>query len=609
MVKHWLLGRRFPGDDAAMQHEKIVTSLRAADRLRVDGIVALAIAALLSVCWAIADWNQLVRLVLPDPDDMMRLAQVRDWLAGQEINDWTQYRLAPPEGAPMHWSRVNDLGLAAIIGALTPLAGRHMAELVAILLYPALLFACVIFLSARIARGLWGAHAALVAAILAALAFPGTTLFVPGRVDHHGLQIVLTLAAILALMRPADMVGGALAGAALALSLVIGLETAPQAAALIAAIFALWVVGGPAERDRLLGFATSLAGVTLVFLALLRPTLWSAGLCDAFTPASVTGVVAGSAALLALGLATPHLRDWRWRLAVGGVAGVMVIGGTLAAFPACVTGPYGKMDPFLLREYMPHIVEANGVFALPFRQTCSVAGLLLAGAGASVWMVARCPGRWATMLPIVAVIAISLLVAIAQVRGTYIGAPAAVPVLAGLVVAARGTQRWRVPALAAAWLVSAGIAYHELPGALLRFVDRPAPPVFANAALGDCLKGDVWQQVDRYPAGVTMAPTTLAAYAIGATRMSTVGASYHRNNRGNMAMYRFFLGTPEQAAAIARAWSVRYVLFCPGDFAEMEVDRRFPHSVAAMLRADHTPPGFERLPLERTALRLYRVQH
>lgn len=606
MVKHWLLDGVFRRGGASMQHEDIVTGPRAG--VRADGLVALAIAALLSVCWAIADWNQLSRLVLPDPDDMMRLAQVRDWLAGQGTNDWTQYRLAPPAGAPMHWSRVNDLGPAAIIAALTPLAGRHGAELAAILLYPALLFAGAIFLSARIARGLWGAPAALVAAILAALAFPGTTLFVPGRIDHHALQIVLTLAAVLALMRPADRIGGALAGGALALSLMIGLETAPQAAALIAVLFALWVVGGAAERNRLLAFAASLAGVTLLFLIFLRPTFWSAALCDAFTPASATGMLAGSAALLGLGLATPGLRDWRRRLAVGGVAGAIAIGGTLAAFPACITGPYGQMDPFLLREYMPHIVEANGAFALPFRQACSVAGLLLAGAAASVWMVRRAPERWATMLPIVAVIAISLLVAVAQVRGTYIGAPAAVPVLAGLVVAARSARRWRLPALAATWLVSAGIAWHELPGTVLRLVDRPAPPVFASAALGDCVKGDVWQQIDRYAPGVTMAPTTLAAHVIGATRMATVGASYHRNNRGNMAMYRFFLGTPEQAAAIARAWQVRYVLFCPGDFAEMDVDRRFPASVVAMLRADRPPPGFERLPLERTALRLYRVR-
>ncbi|NIJ21840.1 hypothetical protein FHS95_003551 [Sphingomonas naasensis] len=591
-----------------MQQDEIATSPRADRALRTDALVALAIAALLTLCWAIADWNQLARLVLPDPDDMMRLAQVRDWLAGQGINDWTQYRLAPPVGAPMHWSRVNDLGPAAIIGALTPFIGRHAAELGAVLLYPALLFACAIFLTARIARRLWGAQAALVAAILAALAFPGTTLFVPGRIDHHGLQIVLMLAAVRALMRPADSTGGALAGLALALSLVIGLETAPQVAALIAVLFAFWVVGGLAERARLQGFAISLAAITSLFLVFLRPTLWSAGLCDAFTPASTTGTLAGSIALLALARATPRLPDWRWRLAIGGLAGVLVIGGTLAAFPACVTGPYGRMDPFLLREFMPHIVEANSVFALPFRQACSVAGLLLAGGAASVWMIARRPRSWATMLPIVAVIAVSLLVATAQVRGTYLGAPAAVPVLAGLVLAARGARRWRLPALVAAWLVSAGIAYHELPGAVLRLFDSPAPPVFASAALGDCLHGDVWQQIDRHPPGVTMAPATLSAHVIGATRMSTVGASYHRNNRGNMAMYRFFLGSPAQAAAIARAWQVRYVLFCPDDFAEMEVDRRFPHSVAAMLRAGRAPPGFERLPLEATALRFYRVQ-
>lgn len=36
--------------------------------------------------------------MFPDPDDAMRLVQVRDWLAGQSWFDVTQYRLSPPAG-------------------------------------------------------------------------------------------------------------------------------------------------------------------------------------------------------------------------------------------------------------------------------------------------------------------------------------------------------------------------------------------------------------------------------------------------------------------------------------------------------------------------------
>lgn len=192
-----------------------------------DALVAIALAAILSMGWAITGWSDLRHMVLPDPDDMMRLAQIRDWLGGQAMNDWTQYRMAPPGGVPMHWSRLNDLLPAGIILAATPLWGRGDAELLAILIYPGLLFALCLFLSARIARRLWGPSAAPVGAILGALAYPGTGLFVPGRIDHHALQAIVILVAVAALMRAPRRGTGMAAGVALAFSMMIGLETAP----------------------------------------------------------------------------------------------------------------------------------------------------------------------------------------------------------------------------------------------------------------------------------------------------------------------------------------------------------------------------------------------
>ena len=50
-----------------------------------------------------------------DTDDAMRMVQVRDWLAGQGWYDLRALRLDPPAGTLMHWSRVVDLPLAALI--------------------------------------------------------------------------------------------------------------------------------------------------------------------------------------------------------------------------------------------------------------------------------------------------------------------------------------------------------------------------------------------------------------------------------------------------------------------------------------------------------------
>ena len=569
-----------------------------------DAVLALVIGIVLSASWAIGDWAHLGNLNLPDTDDMMRLAQVRDWLAGQGFNDWTQYRLAPPFGGPMHWSRINDLGIAALILLFQPLVGRHGAELVAVIGYPGLLFVAYLFLAARIARRLGGAASAMPAVILSAVAFPALGLFLPGRVDHHALQIVLMLTTVLMLMRPPGLAEGLVAGVATALSFAIGLETVPQAAAAMGALFVLWTIRGDAERQRLAGFGAGLAGVTALLLAVARPTFWSPEWCDAFTPASSTAALVGGGYWLAL--AVVPLRAWRLRLGVGAVLGGVALAAIVHHYPVCLTGPYGPMDPFVRHALIDNILEAKGVFqsravgwGLP-----SVGVMLVASLAAAVFAWRR-PQRRLVLLPVALVLLASDVVVLSQVRGAYLGSALAGAMLAQGVVAARRLTRWRLPALVAAWTLSCGVLWTLVPIA----IDSRLHPQFAHAATmrTTCNTGDVWRQVDRYPTGLFFIPANEAAYLIGGTRHSSVGAGYHRVNRGNRAMYAFFLADPTRARAIAAAWHARYVAMCPNDFGELDVAHAYPASLANRLRSGQVPAWLTPLPLHGTGLALYHI--
>src|SRR6202790_1181547 len=86
-------------------------------------------------------------------DDAMRLVEVRDLIAGQGWFDLMQHRLDPP-GVSMHWSRVIDAPLAALIVMLRPLTGAAGAEAVTLILWPALLFGAALLLVAAI-DGAW----------------------------------------------------------------------------------------------------------------------------------------------------------------------------------------------------------------------------------------------------------------------------------------------------------------------------------------------------------------------------------------------------------------------------------------------------------------------
>ena len=50
-----------------------------------------------------------------DNDSLLRLVEVRDLLAGQGWFDLHQYRMGPPGGFVMHWSRLVDVPIAFIL--------------------------------------------------------------------------------------------------------------------------------------------------------------------------------------------------------------------------------------------------------------------------------------------------------------------------------------------------------------------------------------------------------------------------------------------------------------------------------------------------------------
>ena len=73
----------------------------------------IIVAAWLITCawWAYQRWSNILTFNLGDTDDNMRMMQVRALLHGQDWFDLRQYRLNPPFGANIHWSRLVDLPL------------------------------------------------------------------------------------------------------------------------------------------------------------------------------------------------------------------------------------------------------------------------------------------------------------------------------------------------------------------------------------------------------------------------------------------------------------------------------------------------------------------
>ena len=121
----------------------------------------IAFAVWLVFCaWFIANkWSDIRFFNLPDTDDNMRIMQVRGLLHGQGWFDLIDYRMNPPFGANIHWSRLVDLPIAGLILALRPLLGGPAAERWAVAIAPMLPYLLLLVSMALASRRLIGASA------------------------------------------------------------------------------------------------------------------------------------------------------------------------------------------------------------------------------------------------------------------------------------------------------------------------------------------------------------------------------------------------------------------------------------------------------------------
>src|SRR6185437_7140339 len=126
-------------------------------------------------------WNDIRFFDLSDTDDNMRMMQVRALLHGQGWFDLRNYRMNPPFGANIHWSRLVDLPIAGLILGLRPFLGGPAAERWAVAIAPMLPYLLLLFSLALAARRL--IHPLAYPFALLAILFADSTnsMFMPER--------------------------------------------------------------------------------------------------------------------------------------------------------------------------------------------------------------------------------------------------------------------------------------------------------------------------------------------------------------------------------------------------------------------------------------------
>jgi len=485
---------------------------------------------------------------------------------------------------------------AAMIVQLTPLVGPIRAELIAVIAWPTLLFAAALFLISAIARR-FDQASARTALIVAAIGYPVTTLFLPGRIDHHGLQIVLMLVMVRALIARPGHASGAIIGLAGCASIVIGLETAPFVLAAGVLVWIGWAAGR--ASGQLLSFGLTF-GLGLAFSSIVfSPDVWAYPACDGFTRSAWESAQIAAFAPVILGVAGPMMASPRHRIAASGLVGLATIAMLFPIARGCMS-PYGAVDPVLARIWLGNVGEAQPLLAASPAVAVGYAGLLIVGLIASLWCAHRRPSTaWAVLI---AFQLVSLALTVVQLRGAYGGAILAAPALAALITAARARG---TPWLAGAWIGSAGMLY---PIAAQAFTPAAgAPPRDEAKQLVDCTSPAMMSALAALPVGTVIAPIDVGAYAIAATRHRLIAAPYHRNNAGNAAMYRFYQSAPDAALAIAHDLRADYVLICPGSFGELG-DAVTRDTLIGGLNAGERPGWLHAIGRSGPAAQIFRVE-
>jgi hypothetical protein len=497
-----------------------------------------------------------------DTDDAMRMVVVRDFLAGQGWYDLVQHRLNTPYGAEIHWSRLVDLPLAILLGLAQLVTTPAQALIVAGTIWPLFLLLVLLWLSARVTLDLVGREGLLPGLVLPVLSPAVLAEFNPGRVDHHNVIIVLTLAVLLAslvaLRRP---LGAWLAGALTATALAIAVEALPVAMAAVLA-FGLAYVIDPGYRANLrrfgLGFALGMVG----HLMLARPPArWLEAACDMISPVYVLAGLAAGAAYLLVSLLPPP-RQALFRLLILAVAGLASVALVLLVYPQCLGGPYADLDPWLQRNWIAGIVEAKpwhqSLFDLP-AYTLAVGVPVLLGAGVALIALVREPKRRTGWLILLTFIVTTSIVMLAQIRGARIAIVTIVPAAAWLIVLARNAYLRRpklrpTAGLIASWLIFSGVILSMLVSATLDILPdgRAQQVTVARASKLPCLASDSFADLRGLPPERIMSPIDLGAHLLLETPHAVVAAPYHRNEAGVLDAFRF-LGRPaEEARDIAR---------------------------------------------------------
>ncbi len=582
---------------------------------------------LFQLAWS---WNSLRNIItqgsLPGPDDFMRLFQVRSLLSGQAWYDSTAYRMLPPHGADIHWSRLIDAPIATLVYLLSPLIGQQLAERVTTIIWPTLLLVLTVLMITRICDSLFSRYNRLLPVFFTVLCVSSLAQFVPGRIDHHNVQILLYVGLLWCLVNWQKPMANICAGIIIPLSISIGLDVLVFFVLFMAWFGMEWVFGFDKNGRSLRRFALSLTGATLLLYPVnIAPSQWLVAHCDANSLVYLGALMSIALSMLVMSASSPFLaaNSIKTRILTRlGLATSLAIGSAailLAFFPQCIAGPYAAVGEELNSRWLSQVSEAKDLLAVledyPEYWIKTVGYCILIFA-TGAWLLFKNLENKTRMAMIYAAFLASVLLTVIQYRTIRIGFFAAIPicVLASEVIARKLIDKFgggSLPSIAGqiASVVVLSTASWAFIGTLLlaKPAQSSAPGQSSSVENASdsglplrktCFHEGDYKILVSLPKGHVISGLNSAPAILVFTDKSVVSGPYHRNQQAILDVMDFFLTDTDQARKIARYHQIDYVALCrssPVILRQAEGTDMHDIKLKARLLSDDLPPWLSRL--------------
>jgi hypothetical protein len=534
---------------------------------------------------------------LLDTDDAMRLAQLRDWVAGQGWFDLRQLRVAG--GYESHWSRLIDAGLAGTVWLFGWFAEPALAERLMRAAWPMLWLLPVMAGTAAIAWRIAGRDAALLALLMAVVGLPAFHQFRPGRIDHHNVQIALAVLAVAATVW-SDRVRWAAwaAGGVTALALAIGLECLPYLMVCAAAFAARYVID-PKAAQATADYGLALTASSLAaFFVIVGPDHWTRAACDAIAVNWVAlAAVGGIGLAFAARLANERMSA---RFACALIVGTIAIALFATIEPRCLRGPYAMVDPAVWPIWLAHVREMQPMLSLMAESPLTgiaIAAFPFAALVAVVILARNMRTDFGFLVAAAAFIA-SVVTTLAAVKGASYATWLAMPLVAAFALhlfAALRLQSLLPRAAVGVLLTPAVLSLGAI--TIANAAGFGAQDNFHKGASNACFKTESYRALARLPRGLIATDIDHGPFLLALTPHSVLAAPYHRLSGGIVAAHQALASPPDEARRVLRDTRTDYLATCgKGTLRGLSPAQR-DASLFGRLQAGAIPDWLEPLPL------------